>query len=715
MPELLLEFFSEEIPARMQTRASDDLKRLMLAGLKQAGVGCGEARAFATPRRLTLVVADVERRTQAVREEVKGPRVDAPEQALAGFLRKTGLAKQQLEIRDDKKGQVYFAVIDTPGRATVDVLAELAPDVARGFPWPKSMRWGARPERWVRPLRSILCLLGDGDGVEVPGFEFAGLASGGVTHGHRFHAVDKRSGEPKPLTVNSFKDYRAQLRRAKVMLDPAERMAVIERDAARLAEAAGLEIAPDPGLLREAAGLVEWPVALIGAVEERFQALPTEVLQTSMREHQKFFAARDAKSGRIEKFVTIANIEAEDGGAQIVAGNERVLRARLSDAEFFYRNDLAQPLEALSAKLADVTFHNRLGGQAARVARVRALARELAPMVGAAEQTADRAAQLAKADLASEMVYEFPELQGVMGGYYAIAGGEDAAVGQAIREHYAPVGPSDDAPAAPVSIAVALADKLDSLACFWAIGAKPTGSGDPFALRRAALGVIRIIHENGLRLRLAAVLAGCAERVDADVAAAAEQIGEGEAGAFDAAAQGDLMAFFRDRLKVWLRDQGARHDLIDAVYQLDSAAAATDDLTLMVKRIEALRELIAAEHGADLLAAFKRANNILNAEEKKDGVEYSLDPHRRLAEAPEEEALFDALDAAEATVAPALEREDFAAATAAMAALRGPLDRFFDAVLINAEAEMVRRNRLCLLNRIRRVFSSIADFSAIEG
>lgn len=706
MPELLLELFSEEIPARMQAKAADDLRKLMLAGMQEAGLAHGAARAFATPRRLTLVVEDVAEETEAVREELKGPRTDAPAKALEGFLRKTGLSEDRLEKRDDKKGQVYFAVIEKPAKKAEEIIAETAARTIESFPWPKSMRWGSGELRWVRPLRSILCMLGDGKSFVVPAFEVGGLASGAVAYGHRFLSVDTKTGAPKAIRPTGFEDYVAKLAKAFVTLDPAARRAAIEKRAAALAAEHGLELVEDRGLLSETAGLVEHAVPLVGSIDKEFQELPSEVLQTSMREHQKYFSLRHPKSGQIVKFVTVSNMEAADGGAKIVAGNERVLRARLSDARFFYANDLAKPLEDNLNALESVTFHNQLGSQAARIRRIGRLAEALAEAVGAEPADAARAALLAKADLASEMVYEFPELQGVMGRYYALAAGEAPAVADAIRDHYAPAGPSDAAPKEPVAIAVALADKLDQLAGFWTIGAKPTGSGDPFALRRAALGVIRIVLENGLRLEMADALERHAPRIDKDV------VGEG---AFAHDVRMDLMAFFADRLKVWLRDQGARHDVVDAVYRLAREGAPVDDFARAKARIDALGGLIGSEDGANLLAAYKRANNILAAEEAKDGVEYSLDPEPRLAEEPPEKALFAALDKAEEAVREALAKEDDAAAMTAMAKLRAPLDAFFDQVVVNAENGIVRRNRLCLLNRVRVIMGRVGDLSAIEG
>ncbi|MCI4662449.1 MAG: glycine--tRNA ligase subunit beta [Neomegalonema sp.] len=693
--ELLLELFSEEIPARMQAKAAADLEGLMSKGLREAGVGFESAQAFVTPRRLVLHVAGLALQTEAVREELKGPRTDAPEKALEGFLRKTGLSKDQLEIRDDKKGQVYFAVVETPGRASADVVAELVPQVVRGFPWPKSMRWGSGDLRWVRPLRSVLCVIGAPGVAEVVPFDIDGIQSGNRAWGHRVMAP--KAVREAGFEVSGFEDYKQRLRAAKVMLDAGERGKKIERDAKKLAREAGLELVADPGLLREVTGLVEWPVALMGEIELRFQALPPEVLQTSMKEHQKFFSLRDPASGKITRFITVANIASKDKGAKIVAGNERVLRARLSDAEFFYNNDLQAGLEAGLPKLEAVTFHNKLGSQAARINRIRDLARLLAPMVGADPALADRAAALAKADLVTEMVFEFPELQGLMGRYYAQAAGEDAAVAAAIEAHYAPLGPSDAVPNAPVSIAVSLADKIDTLTGFWAIDEKPTGSKDPFALRRAALGVIRILLENSIRLPLEAQFE----------AGLAKHPGEGKLE--DVAA--DLMRFTADRLKVYLRESGVRHDVIDAVFAL----GGQDDLTDVVARVRALQKLLGTEDGANLLAAFKRANNILTAEEKKDGVEYSLAPDVKFAEEPAEKALFAALDAADKAVGAALRKENYPQAMSAMAKLRGPLDTFFEAVVVNADSPVLRRNRLCLLHRIRESFGKVADFASVEG
>lgn len=711
MPDLLLEILSEEIPARMQAKAAEDLRRLVTDGLVERGLTYAHAAAFVTPRRLTLAVEGLAARSAAVREERKGPRVDAPAAAIEGFVRSTGLGLDALEIRADKKAQVYFAVTVRPGREAAGIVAEAVEAAIRSFPWPKSMRWGEGALRWVRPIRSILCILTDEAGHETVPLAVEGIAAGDLTRGHRFMA-------PAPLAVASFEDYAGKLRRAFVLIDPAERAERIAHDAEQLAFARGLELVPDPGLLAEIAGLVEWPVVLLGAIEARFLALPPEVLQTSMREHQKFLSVRDPASGRIEGYVVVANRETADGGATILAGNARVLAARLSDAAFFWENDLATPLDEMAGKLAAVTFHNRLGSQAERIGRIAALAREIAPAVGADADLAERAARLAKADLASQMVYEFPELQGVMGRYYAGRAGEAAEVAAAAAEHYAPLGPSDAAPTAPVSVAVALADKLDTLTGFWAIDEKPTGSKDPFALRRAGLGVIRILLEGGLRLRLIEALAPPVRRCRVAMATLApaeprvpdlsDDLVERECALVLA---GDLVGFLAERLKVHLRGEGVRHDVIDAAFQL----GGQDDLVLLVARVRALQAFLATEDGANLLAGYRRAVNILAQEEKKDGVEYSLDPMPDLAETDAERALFAALDKAAAALGPALAAEDFAAAMGALSRLRAPIDAFFETTTVNAASPMLRRNRLCLLNRIRAVMNRVAVFAAIEG
>jgi glycyl-tRNA synthetase beta chain len=682
MPDLLLELLSEEIPARMQARASADLMRLVTDGMVERGLTYAHAEAFATPRRLALAVSGVAERSPTSREERKGPRVDAPEKAIEGFLRSTGLARDALQVRDDKKGQVYFAEIVKPGRSASEIVAEVVDETVRTFPWPKSMRWGSGSLRWVRPLHSILCLLSSEAGSEVVPIEIEGLEASNITRGHRFMA-------PGRMSVRDFDAYRAKLDAAFVLLDPKDRADKIMHDANQLAFAQGLEVVEDKGLLAEVAGLVEWPVVLLGRIEARFLDLPPEVLRTSMKEHQKFLSVRDPKDGRIVGYIVVANRDTADNGATILAGNARVLAARLSDAAFFWENDLRTPLRDMTEKLSHVTFHNKLGTQGERIKRIAELARQIGPMVGADADQAERAALLAKADLSSEMVYEFPELQGVMGRYYALKAGEDVAVANACAEHYSPLGPSDATPSAPVSVAVALADKIDTLTAFWAIDEKPTGSRDPFALRRAALGIIRLVLENGLRLRLLPLFA------------------EGYPGA----EPDDLLGFCADRLAVHMRDRGIRHDVIDACMRL----GGQDDLVLLVARVEALQAFLGTEDGADLLAGYRRAVGILEQEEKRDGVEYCLDPHPDLAQTEEERELFRVLAPAGAALDAALGAEDFAGAMGIVAGLRAPIDAFFEATVVNVEQPMVRRNRLCLLNAIRNVMNRVADFPALEG
>ncbi len=690
MADLLIELFSEEIPARMQGKAAADLKRMVTDGLVEAGLTYASAGAFSTPRRLVLAVEGLSAESRPVRDERKGPRADAPAAALEGFLRSTGLTKDQLELRDDKKAQVYFAVIEKPGRKAAEIVAEVLEAAVRTFPWPKSMRWGTGNLRWVRPLQSIICLLSDDSGAAVVDLEIDGIRAGDTTEGHRFMAAG--AGMGGRFAVSSFDDYRAKLWRARVMLDAEERAAHIWQGATNLAFAAGMEAVEDRGLLAEVAGLVEWPVPLMGRIGEEFLHLPPEVLQTSMKEHQKFFSVKNPKTGRIEGFITVANSETADQGATILKGNQKVLSARLSDARFFWENDLRVAKAGMGdwlAGLEAVTFHNKLGSQADRIARIAALAREIAPLVGASADVAEAAARVAKADLRSAMVGEFPELQGLMGMYYARAAGMDEAVALAARDHYSPLGPTDDVPVEPVSVAVALADKIDTLTGFWAIDEKPTGSKDPFALRRAALGVIRLVLVNGVRVSLSAVFA------------------KGYAGA-DVA---ELVAFFHDRLKVFLKDQGIRHDVIDACL----AMPGNDDLVLLVKRAQAVQAFLSSEDGTNLVQGFKRANNILAQAEARDGVEYSFGADPKFAESDAEKALFNALDVAEQAIAPAMRTEDFAAAMGAVAQLRAPIDAFFTAVQVNSDNPIVRRNRLNLLHRIRAVCAGVADLSRIDG
>ncbi|UWQ61703.1 glycine--tRNA ligase subunit beta [Leisingera caerulea] len=729
MPDLLIELFSEEIPARMQTRAAEDLKKRVTDGLVEAGLTYAGAAALSTPRRLTLAVDGLLAESPTVREERKGPKVGAPDKAIEGFLRGAGLTRDQLEERETPKGAVYFALIEKPGRPAAAIIAEVLEDTIRNFPWPKSMRWGAGALRWVRPLHSILCILSDENGASVVDLDIDGIKSGNTTRGHRFMAPDE-------ITVTGFDDYAAKLKRAFVVLDARERAEAIWQEATNQAFASGLDVVEDKGLLAEVAGLVEWPVVLMGSIDAEFLELPPEVLQTSMKEHQKFFSVKNPKTGRIEKFITVANRETADNGATILAGNQKVLSARLADAKFFWENDLrtAKSEAGMSAwveNLGNVTFHNKLGTQAARIDRIAALAREIAPVVGADADLAEQAARVAKADLSSEMVYEFPELQGLMGRYYAEAAGLPQAVANACEQHYSPLGPGDDVPSEPVSVAVALADKLDTLTGFWAIDEKPTGSKDPFALRRAALGVIRLVLENDVRgslwklnLRgfsqhvvkegsesdlLARFKEHLNELVSRDLPTADSEASEELEHALKTPA--DLLSFFHDRLKVFLRDQGIRHDVIDACIAMDG----NDDLTLLVKRARALEDFLKTEDGTNLLQGFKRANNILSQAEEKDGVEYSYGADRKFAEDETEKALFDALEAGGAAISPAIEAEDFAAAMRGMAALRAPVDAFFEAVQVNAENEVLRRNRLNLLSQIRQVCGQVADLTKVEG
>ncbi len=742
MPDLLIELFSEEIPARMQARARDDLKKLITDGLVEAGLTYASAGAFSTPRRLVLAVEGLTALSPPRREERKGPRADAPPAAIEGFLRATGLARDQLELRDDKKAQVYFAVLQIPGRAAGSIVAEVLEATIRSFPWPKSMRWGRGALRWVRPLHSILCLLADEAGGQIVPLTLDGITAGNTTYGHRFL-------NPGPITVHNFDDYTTKLVRAHVVLDSATREATIWQAAENAAFAAGMQVVPDAGLLAEVAGLVEWPVVLMGRIGEAFLDLPAEVLQTSMRTHQKFFSLRNPKTGRIEGFITVANTETADHGATILAGNQKVLTARLSDAKFFWENDLriakggmgAEPMAEWLEGLKSVTYHNKLGSQHDRIIRIAALAREIAPLIGADPTLAEQTATLAKADLRSAMVGEFPELQGVMGMHYALKARFHKAVALAARDHYSPLGPTDDVPTEPVSVAVALADKLDTLACFWAIDEKPTGSKDPFALRRAALGVIRLVVGNGVRASLSVVLVSAAQPIigwlddqsdeenkysltieernltEEQVSSPAryalyaeeerEALYELEASRIAA----DLLAFFHDRLKVFLKDQGIRHDIIDACL----AMPGNDDLTLLVKRAEALAAFLKTEDGPNLLQGFKRATTILAQAEAKDGVEYSYSADAKFAETAEERALFAALDAAEVAITPAMQAENFGTAMQAMAALRAPIDAFFTATQINADNPILRRNRLNLLHRIRSICQGVADLAKLEG
>lgn len=695
MPDLLLELFSEEIPARMQRKAAEDLKSLVTNALVDAGLPYEGAKAFATPRRLALHVAGVPAGSAATREERKGPRVGSPEKALEGFLRGAGLTSiDQATIQTDpKKGDFYVAVIEKPGRSAIDVIAEFMPGILRNFPWPKAMRWGTGSTRWVRPLHSIVATFGpETEEPDVVPFEFDGIKAGKTTRGHRFLADEA-------FDVRRFDDYAPLLEKHKVVLDADRRKDIIQNDAKDCALALGLDLVEDPGLLEEVAGLVEWPVVLTGSFDEDFLTIPDECIQLTIKVNQKCFVLKNPATGRLaNKFVLISNIIADDGGKLIVAGNEKVIRARLSDARFFWETDLKSKLSDNLPKLDEVKFHEKLGSVGERVKRLIALSAELAAFAGADETKAKRAAELAKADLVSNMVFEFPELQGLMGHYYATAQGEDASVATAIEEHYKPQGPSDSVPTDPVAVAVALAEKLDLLAGFWAIDEKPTGSKDPYALRRAALGVIRIILENNLRIRL-----GEAIRSALDL--------QGVEASDPAALVADLLSFFGDRLKVHLKDEGARHDLIDAVFALEGQ----DDLLMVVRRVEALGKFVSSDDGTNLLAGYKRAVNILKAEEKKDGSPVSGKPHADHFQEQAEIDLAAAIDVARAEAADAVASENFEGAMEALSKLRAPVDRFFDDILVNAEDATLRMNRLQLLAEIRDATHVVADFSKVAG
>lgn len=695
MPELLLEILSEEIPARMQARAASDLKRLVTEGLKAAGLDFTSAESYVTPRRLCLVIDGLPEKQPDVSEEKRGPNVQAPEQAINGF-RGSLPEGAVIEERETPKGTFFFAIVEKTGSDSMAVLPSIIEDTIFNFSWPKSMRWGRGAERWVRPIQSVLVVFGGrivGNGIYLDsqenhklGLEFRQYFN--ATVGHRFLA-------PDAFTVKDFADYKAKLLAAKVMLDPAERRARIEADAKALCEKAGLALKDDQGLLDEVTGLVEWPVVLMGTIDDAFMELPDEVLSTSMRSHQKYFSTLGKDGKLANRFIVVANTETTDGGKQVVAGNERVLRARLSDAKFFWDQDRATKLEDRVDALKDRVFHAKLGNLLEKVDRVEALAAEIAGSVdGADVDMVKRAARLAKADLSTGMVGEFPELQGLMGRYYAEHDGEDAAVCDAVAEHYSPLGPNDTCPTNPVSVCVALADKTDTLVGFFAIDEKPTGSKDPYALRRAALGVIRLILENDL----------CLPLTDA-FAEAYAKLGIGDD------PSDDLMTFFADRLKVHLKEQGVRHDLIDAVFAL----GGEDDLVRLIKRVEALQSFLATEDGENLLTAYKRAANILKAEEKKDGKSYNDAPDAALLSEDAEKALAAALDSATPAIAAALASEDFVAAMQALAGLRAPVDTFFDAVTVNADDAALRVNRLKLLNGIRSSLDGVADFSKVEG
>jgi glycyl-tRNA synthetase beta chain len=767
MPDLLLELFSEEIPARMQGQAAKDLERLVVGALTDRGLLFEGVKAFAGPRRLTLAVAGLPAKQPDVSEEKKGPRITAPEKAIEGFLRSAGVSIEQCEKRDDGKGEFYVAVIARKGRATAEVLSEILPEAFAKLPWPKSMRFPGSSVRWVRPLHGIVATF---EGEVVP-FEFAGVKSGNTTFGHRFLSKG-------PIEVRHFEDYAAALKKAHVILDAAERKEIILHDAKQKAFALGLELIEDQGLLEEVAGLAEWPVVLIGKIEDQFMDVPPEILQTSMRTHQKYFSLRDPKTGKMAaRFALVSNMVAADGGREIVAGNERVLRARLSDAKFFWDQDRKIKLEDRVEALKGIVFHAKLGTQYERVERIEALAGEIAEKIGANVAKAKRAARLCKADLTTGVVGEFPELQGVMGRYYALHDGEDSEVADAIRDHYKPQGPGDAVPTGKVSVAVALADKLDALIGFFAVGEKPTGSGDPYALRRAALGIIRILLEARMRLNLVALFLSSHSRLyraepfayslarkrkyfeypefwegaspyvdeygdqhwrfddwvfagNEDIYVLNDMVSPREAADYFMiqisplweekirfvfqsrdGAVADVLTFLADRLKVALREKGTRHDLIDAVFSLGNE----DDLVRLVARVEALQAFLKTDDGANLLAGYKRAANILKAEEKKDGKSFDGAVDTTLLTEPQEKALSDALAKAKAAIALALEKEDFAGAMTVMASLRAPVDAFFDKVKVNADDAKVRANRLTLLSSLRALLHTVADFSKIEG
>jgi glycyl-tRNA synthetase beta chain len=707
MPELLIELFSEEIPARMQARAAEDLRSLITNGLVEAGLTYEGAQAHATPRRLVLSVEGLNPKAADMREERKGPRTDAPKPAIDGFLKSTGLKLDQLTVQDDKKGKFYIATIKKPGRAATDVVAELLPDVIRKFPWPKSMRWASGQLRWVRQLLSIVCTF---DGEVVP-FEIEGIPSGNTTLGHRFLGSKK-------IEVRRFEDYAQKLHKANVIVDASVRAETIRAEAKNLAFAQGLEMIEDEGLLREVAGLVEWPVVLMGEFDKNFLSVPPEVIVTTIKNNQKCFALRDKTGKLANRYLLVSNMVATDGGKMIVAGNNKVIAARLSDAKFFWDQDRKTKLEDLLPKLDSITFHAKLGSQGERVKRIEALAGEIAKTIGADVEKSKLAARLAKADLVTGMVGEFPELQGLMGHYYALDQGQDKEVAEAIRDHYKPQGPSDSIPVSKIGQAVALADKLDTLVGFWLFDEKPTGSKDPYALRRASLGSIRCLIETNQKLGLISSFENSSERIEKQLSERIKK--EGKTGAVGQtliswngrqirSQSVDLLAFFADRLKVYLKDQGARHDLIDAVFSL----GGQDDLLMIVHRVEALSKFLESDDGKNLLAGVKRASNILKIEEKKDNRTFNGAPNDMMLVKGEEKALFTAVNQAEALARKSVAAEDFEGAMKAISKLRGPVDDFFDKVTVNDPN--YRENRLKLLSRIRAATLAVADFSKIEG
>jgi glycyl-tRNA synthetase beta chain len=742
--DLLLELFSEEIPARMQGGAAKDLERLVIGSLSDRGLLFEAAKSFAGPRRLTLAIAGLPAKQPDVSEELKGPKVDAPQAALDGFLRKTGLSREQLRIEKTPKGDVYLGVIARKGRPTAEVLAEILPETFAKLPWPKSMRFPNSAVRWVRPLHAIVCTF---DGDVVP-FEFAGVTSGNVTHGHRFLSHG-------PIEVRRFEDYEEKLRKAHVILDAGERKEIILHDARNAAFAQRLALVEDAGLLEEVAGLAEWPVVLVGSIEDEFMALPPEILRTSMRTHQKYFATKELRGDKLaNRFVVVANMVAEDGGKEIVAGNERVLRARLSDAKFFWDQDRKRTLESRVDDLKAIVFHAKLGTQYERVERIEGLAGEIAETIGADVDKAKRAARLCKADLTTGVVGEFPELQGVMGRYYALHDGEDADVADAIRDHYKPLGPNDAVPTNKVSIAVALADKLDQLVGFFAIGEQPTGSGDPYALRRAAIGIIRTLIANAIRLQLTNAIGSHAQQISSTryeriASKEIERISDhrpepGESdlkfklrqqantAAKNVAVRGDMevtwsvLDFLATRLSVALSSEGLRTDCVRAVFyntgdlseeQLLAGEATyrTDDIAWLAAVTRALQAFLKTDDGANLLVAYRRAANILRDEEKRDKTRYDGDPDPELLSVPEEKALFVELATASELICAEVERERFVEAMGVMARLRKPVDAFFEKVTVNDENPELRKNRLLLLSRLRATLHLVADFSKIEG
>ena len=725
MADLLLELFSEEIPAIMQNKACEDLNNIVTNALVEAGLTYKSSKSISTPRRLCLMIEGLINKSPDTREERKGPRVDAPEQALNGFLRGVGLTIDQLEVRDDKKGKTYFAIIEKEGRSAPEIVSEVINDAVNNFPWPKSMRWGSKSLKWVRPLHSILCILSAEDGVETVKVEIDGIKSSNLTAGHRFMSPDH-------FTVSSIEQYQKDLKKAYVILDAQERADHILEDSKNLAFAQGLELVEDINLLNEVAGLVEYPVVLMGEISKEFFELPAEVLMTSMKEHQKFFSVRSPKSNRIEKFITVANRATSDNGKTIIAGNQKVLFARLSDAKFFWENDLRiakAGMNEWSEKLNKVTFHNKLGSQSERIKRISFIASATSRLTNADMELANKAAMLCKVDLSSEMVGEFAKLQGLMGSYYAAEAGLPIEIGDASKEHYSPQGPTDAVPSAPVSISVALADKIDTLTGFWLIDEKPTGSKDPFALRRAALGIIRLVIDNEINDALECILAygfylnsiavqslknkSQTKYIDLSnnsLEQIFELIGEGQSKKIKEILR-DLISFFHDRLKVYLRDQNINHDVIDACLAMPN----NTNFSLLAKRAKVLQEFCNSDDGKNLLQGFKRANNILIAEEKKDGVSYEGTPEIKYAQIDEERSLFKILDENESDIINYINKQDFKSAMGALANLRLPIDLFFENVQINSDTKIVRRNRLCLLNRIRLIMKSAADFTLIEN